>query len=331
MIKALVSGLVAVAGGTALWEVWRSRRSAVPPADAYTPAILQGGKPLFSFFLLSDIHLSTSNGDMEEKLRLALNDITHFELPVEALVLGGDLVDGGRDEEYQLLRKIFGEFKLPPMYGNMGNHEYYGIWYDAKGEWSKDTVPNGQTDAGARERFMRFMGLDRPYSDAWVGGVHLIMVSQEAYVQERPEVSEGAWYSDEQLAWLKETLKPHADGKPAFVFIHQPLPPDGQDGGAHRVIRNKEFREILRPYRNVFVLSGHTHRNFNTDGHYVRDTTFHWITNASVGRTRAAEGSWNPAQGLYVQVHANRVVLVGREFSNRSWIKAAEWSLPIET
>lgn len=321
LLKALASMLLAAAGGASVWQAWRSRQPLAeePPVP----------KPLLSFFLLSDIHMTTVDSALEAKLHMALKDITRFGSPVETIVLGGDLVDGGREGDYQLLNKILSGYKLPQLFGLMGNHEYYHIWYNAAGAWSTETGPNGKTDAQARERFLQFIGYDRPYQDAWVNGVHLIMLSQETYVQERPEVGEGAWYSDEQLAWLKETMKSHAAGRPAFVFIHQPLPPEGSDGGNHRLIRAKEFRSILEPYRNVFVLSGHTHRNLETPGRYVRDSTFHWFSNASVGKTRGDGSVANPVQGLYIQVYPNQVVVRGREFSNGTWIKAADWSVDL--
>lgn len=325
-IRAFASVLLSAAGGAAVWRAWKNRAGSV-----VEPTVWKGREPLFSYFLLSDIHMSIVDSAMENKLHMALKDIVRFEPPVDTIVLGGDLVDGGREQEYRLLTDILSSYKLPKVYANMGNHEYYDIWYNTNGDWSKETMPNGKTEAEARERFMRFMGYQhRPYHDVWINGVHLIMVSQETYVQERPEVGEGAWYSDEQLAWLEETMKSHTDGRPAFVFIHQPLPPDGQDGGQHRVIRAKEFRSILRPYRNVFVLSGHTHRNLETEGRYVRDATFHWFQNASVGKTRAAGSVPTPVQGLYIQVYPDEVVVRGREFSNRTWIKAAEWTVKLE-
>lgn len=324
LLKALAAMFVAATGGAFAWQAWRNRQVVEPGPP---PPILLGRKPLLGFFLLSDIHMSPDSA-METKLRMALDDISKFDFPVDTLVLGGDQVDGGREEEYRLLGEVFAAYKLPKAYGNMGNHEYYDVWYNDRGTWSKETFPNGKTDAQARERFMRFMGYkDRPYHDVWVNGVHLIMLSQETYVQERPEVGEGAWYSDEQLSWFEQTMRQHADGKPAFVFIHQPLPADGQEGGQHRLIRNKEFRAILKPYRNVFVFSGHTHRNLETEGRYVHDTTFHWFSNASVGKTRGTGSVDNPVQGLYVQVYPNEVVVLGREFSNRTWINAAEWSI----
>lgn len=339
-VKAFLAALAAAAGSASVWQIWRSKQSRAeasppdqPPAPdqpaTAQPPPANSAEPLLSLFLLSDIHMTTGIPSYEEKLHMALKDITRLEAPIGALVLGGDLVDGGREGDYQLLQEILAGYKLPRPHALMGNHEYYHIWYNERGDWATATGPNGKTDSQARERFMHFVGQDRPYSDAWVGGVHLIMLSQEAYVQERPEVGEGAWYSDEQLAWLEETMKPHADGKPALVFIHQPLPPDGADGGQHRVIRNKEFRAILRPYRNVLVFSGHTHQNLERPGRYVRDTNFHWFSNASVGATRGAGSVPTPVQGLYVQVWPDRVLVKGREFSNGTWIGAADWRVEL--
>jgi 3',5'-cyclic-AMP phosphodiesterase len=328
LLKAIGSALFAVAGGRLAWQLWRNRNGSGQVAGVDERVVLEGPAPILSFFLLSDIHMSATNSGLEAKLHTALKDVTRFSPPADTIVLGGDQVDGGREDDYQVLTSILSGYKLPKLYGLMGNHEYYHIWYNENGDWSTETGPNGKTDAQARERFLRLTGHDRPYQDAWVNGVHLIMLSQEAYVQERPEVGEGAWYSDEQMAWLEQVLRPHADGRPAFVFIHQPLPPAGSDGGQHRLIRAKEFRAILEPYRNVLVFSGHTHRNLETEGRYVRDTTFHWFSNASVGKTRGSAVP-NPVQGLHIQVFGDRVVVRGREFSNRTWIPSAEWTIEL--
>ncbi|UUZ97431.1 metallophosphoesterase [Paenibacillus sp. P25] len=281
---------------------------------------------------MSDLHISVGESSMTDKLHSALKDITDFESKVDAIVLGGDLTDFGRESDYRSLQRVLDQYKLPPTYGNMGNHDYYDIWLNEKGAFSTETVPNGKTDAMSRERFQKFIGYEgRPYHDEWMQGVHLIMLSQESYVEERPEVGEGAWYSDERLDWFESVMKSHEDGKPAFVFIHQPPPEPGTDGGTHRLIRAKRFRAILEPYSNVFVLSGHTHRNFNGEDHYNRQNTFHWFNNASVGRTRSTvQGDNAPvAQGMYVQVYPHQVVIRGREFSDRSWIGSAHWTVPV--
>lgn len=292
-------------------------------------------EPLISLFVLSDLHITINESSMSDKLHLALQDITNWETKLDAIVLGGDLTDFGRLSDYLLLKKILNQYELPQIYGNMGNHDYYDVWLTAKGTFSTETVPNGKTDAMSRARFQNFLAYgaygNKPYIDAWINGVHLIMVSQEAYVEERPEVGEGAWYSDEQLNWLRDIMKSHEDGKPSLVFIHQPLPALGTDGRTHQLIRAKEFTDILKPYKNVFVISGHTHRSFESEDHYNWKTPFHWFNNASVGRTRSTlPGQTSSlAQGMYIEVYPHQVVIKGREFSNRTWIDNASWTVPL--
>lgn len=295
------------------------------PEPSNTPApVKEKGSLLLSVFLFSDMHISVSENDMSRKLRLALNDVTSMKEKTEAIIFGGDLTDFGRDSDYKLLRSILNEYKLPPLYGNMGNHDYYDIWLNRNGAFSTETMPNGKTDEMARKRFRDFFKQEKHYGDVWLNGVHLILVSQDLYVQEKSDVGEGAWYTDEQLSWLKKTMEPHADGSPALVFIHQPLPAVGTDGATHRLIRANDFRAILKPYPNVFVFSGHTHQDLTTGNHYNKES-FHWFVNASVGRTRGG----SKAQGMNIQVYEGAVVVKGREFSDQTWIDAADWDIPL--
>lgn len=292
------------------------------------------GKLLTSFFVLSDLHVSIYDDTRSKKLRLALDDITKLEPKADTILLGGDLTDYGMEAEYAELKKILGEFKLPKYYANMGNHDYYDVWIDKGGSFNREALPNGKTDAQSRQRFQTMFGYtDKPYHDVQINGVQILLMSQEAYMQEKPEAGEGAWYSDQQLAWLKAKLKENKPGRPVFIIIHQPLPPAGQEGGSHRVIRGKEFREIVQPYPNVFIVSGHTHQDFeNGSSHYTKET-FHWFVNSSVGRPsnrnfQANEG--NRSQGLHVQVFEDKVVLRGRQFDTKAWIAAADWTIPLE-
>jgi Icc protein len=335
-IKRLLAFVAVLAGGGAVWNSLLNEEQPLQglpgPASLTDPQtdVQVSHKPLLSFFLLSDLHISDGIATMTDKLHAALKDVSHFESPVEFIVLGGDLTDMGRETDYKLLRKVLSGYKLPPLYANMGNHDYYDIWIDKNGDFAKETMPNGKTDAMAKERFMNFFGYkEHPYVEFWAGGSHIILMSQEVYVGEKPEVGEGAWYSDAQLAWLADTMKQHEDGKPAIVFIHQPLPAPDMDGRPHQMIRAREFRAILKPYRNVFVLSGHTHRNFATENHYNRENSFHWFNNASVGKTRDTQNS-EIAQGMYVQVFPHQVVVRGREFSDRSWIESANYTVQLQ-
>ncbi|TDF91842.1 metallophosphoesterase family protein [Paenibacillus piri] len=287
--------------------------------------------PLFSFMLLSDLHISVYDPNTIKHMKEALEDIKAFDSPIDAIVLTGDLTDYGGSEGYAELQKLLSAYKLPPLYANMGNHDYYDIWIDKKGAFNKDTVPNGKTDWQARERFQTFFNQQKPYSAASFNGYPLIMLSQEAYVQEKPEVGEGAWYSDEQMDWFKQQLAIY-NGKPMFIMTHQPLPEIGKDGGTHQLIRAKQFRELLKFYKNVFVFCGHRHQDFQNGSEHYFQETFHYFHNSSVGRvlnrSYQNEGK-NKSQGLYVQVYKDHVTVRGREFSNRTWLKEADWNIKL--
>ncbi|MEC0228164.1 metallophosphoesterase family protein [Paenibacillus alba] len=290
--------------------------------------------PLMSYFILSDLHVSVGDPSTGKKLKQALDDITHFDGPVDAIMLTGDLTDTGTERDYKELRTIVSEYKLPPVHGNMGNHDYYTIWINKANNWDQAAVPNGKSDAMSREQFKKHFGYSQVYNDFTTKGHSILLLSQEAYVQEKPEVGEGAWYSDEQLAWFKERVKSlYKPGRPLFVMTHQPLPPSGTEGGSHQLIRAIQFREILKPYKNVFVFCGHRHQDFqNGTPHYVQET-FHFFHNASVGRTlnRAyQQEAKTKAQGMYVQVFADKVVVRGREFSNRTFLEEANWSINLQ-
>ncbi|MEF3304966.1 metallophosphoesterase family protein [Paenibacillus sp. GYB003] len=340
-IAATVMGAATVGG---IWKYAIDRRSGVPAgvtasgADESGEPVVIGNRDddsgaLLSFMILSDLHINSGVAYPSERFRHALDDMLAFESKIEAIVITGDITESATDADYEEYRRILKDYKrLPPLYANMGNHDYYNIWISEEGAWSKETMPNGKTDAGSRQTFMKQFRLEKPYSEATAGGYRILLLSQEAYVQEKPSVGEGAWYSDEQLAWLKDRLALQNGKQPVFVMIHQPLPPVGQNGGNHTLIRAKEFRDILKPYSNVFVFSGHTHQDFqNGRPHYAKET-FHWFHNSSVGRvlnTQYNPVPGNVAQGLYVQAYADKVVVRGREFVGRSWIKEAEWSVPL--
>jgi 3',5'-cyclic-AMP phosphodiesterase len=338
----IVAGLAA--GSAALLRLFGRKAEPGPVADTTpasqtpqptpqaTPAPRDLTVPLFSMFLLSDAHINQDTKKEAEYVKRALQDMLKLGSPVDSIVFGGDLTDYGRDGDYKLFEETLKSIKLPPVHGNMGNHDYYNIWIDKNGQFNREAMPNGKTDAMSREKFQKALGYSKPYHDVWVNDVHMIMVSQEAYVQERPEVGEGAWYSDEQLQWLRNIMEQHKDGRPALVFIHQPLPAAGKDGGTHSVIRANAFREILKPYPNTFVFSGHSHRDFEfIEDHYFKES-FHWFTNSSVSRVlnrRYQPEHPDRSQGMYIQVFADRVELKGREFSSSTWIEGAQWTVPL--
>jgi 3',5'-cyclic-AMP phosphodiesterase len=311
-----------------------SPQTAPDPATPEPQPAVPGG-PLLSFFILSDLHVNSGFAYPSEHLEKAFDEITGpFVKQTDCIVITGDVTESGTDKDYKELRSVLSKYKLPPYYANMGNHDYYRVWIDSSGNWNQKGFPNGRTDEQSKQAFLDFFKLEKPYYDIRVKDHLIIMLSQEIYQQTRSDVGEGAWYSDEQLEWLSSKLAENKGGKPVFIMIHQPLPAAGQDGGSHRLIRAKRFREILKPYANVFVFSGHGHQDFqNGTEHYMKES-FHWFVNSSTGRVLNAKYEHerkDAAQGLYVQVFEDRVELKGREFSTGEWIKEADWKVKLQS
>ncbi|ARF67655.1 phosphohydrolase [Paenibacillus larvae subsp. pulvifaciens] len=283
-------------------------------------------------FVMSDLHVSQGS-EVARHLDFSLKDVKALGTRFDGLILTGDNTDGGSEEDYKELQRILGKYKLPPIHANLGNHDFYDVWLDKEGSWNRENMPNGKTDKMSRERFQKYFRTDKPYHKAELNGITFLMLSQEVYIQEKPEVGEGAWYSDEQMNWLKGQMKQHKNDRPIFVMTHQPLPPKGRDGGTHQLIMAKEFRAILKPYKHVFVFCGHRHQDLEGPAqHYVKET-FHYFHNSSLGKvmnTKFEVADKEKAQSLYVQVFKDKVLIRGRAHDKQSWIESAEWAIPIQ-
>jgi len=354
-LKMLLALLGVISGG-ALWSQLRKvlpggAQEAAAPAATTTPvpsskpnpqASPEGSSPvpsaklLMSFAILSDLHINADDAATSNALKQALRDVTSGDYKSDALMLTGDVTDYGRDADYKQLLSVLKSVQLPQTYANMGNHDYYDIWLNASGQFDEKAMPNGKTDAMATARFNKAFGYKKPYNDVWIGDCHFILLSMEAYVQEKPQYGEGAWYSDEQMAWFKAKMAEHKKGKLAFVMIHQPLPSAGRKGGNHTLVRADEFYDIVRPYQDVFVFCGHRHLDLeNRSPHYVQETnTLHQFHNSSVLRVMEANYQIvdkQKSQGMHVEVYEDRVRVRGRDLTNGKWIKDADWTVQLKS
>ncbi|MVP01807.1 metallophosphoesterase family protein [Paenibacillus lutrae] len=337
-MTAFIALAVGAGTGTAI-SAWR-RSSGVPEvvepavAKAESPSSSEDGKALASFAILSDMHVTPDDTLTIQHAKSALTDVTTFGHPVDAIFFTGDVTDYGRDRDYKELRKLMQGYKLPPVHANMGNHEYYDLWLDAEGSFNREGMPNGKTDSMARSRFMKFFGYKQPYNRMDIGGATVLLLSQEGYMQEKPEAGEGAWYTDAQMEWLKTQLAGLEKTAPIFIMIHQPLPMKGRTGGNHQIVRGEEIREMVKPYKNLFVFCGHRHQDFqNGAAHYLQEP-FHYFHNSSVGRTlnkSIPQVNKIKTQGLYVQVFAGKVVVRGRDYGTKQWLAEADWTIPLDT
>lgn len=290
-------------------------------------------KPSFRFSVISDIHVEAWSKESHTKLQRALADLAKHA-PGRALVINGDL-GNGQPKDYEALGKLMRENPYPGqvMY-TIGNHEFYKAWTDAFGKWNKAGFPNGETAEASLNRFLQFTGYEKVYHDSWIEGYHFLFLGSETYRQADDSVAEDAWLSEEQLAWLESAMAQGAEeGKPIFVFLHQPLPftvaGSFTDFNSRAVVQHERLRRILSRYPQTIFFSGHTHWELGAPGTFIRDG-FTMVNTSSVLSPYDTSDNPVPAEakrseGLVVEVSGNSVDIRGRNFTAGEWIPAATY------
>lgn len=178
-------------------------------------------------------------------------------------------------------------------------------------------------------RFAEGTGEAAPYHAHWLGGYHFIFLGSESPHPKDCDLSDG------QLVWLRDRLGEEASAdQPIFVFLHQPLKNtvagSMEAQGWHGVNQDAALSEVLSAYPQAILFSGHTHWQLEAartmyDGQGRMPSMF----NASSVAYLWTDGDEHltGSEGLQVEVHADRVVVRGRDFVRRQWIDGAEYTV----
>jgi 3',5'-cyclic-AMP phosphodiesterase len=318
-LAVLLMSLLPISKETKLPEAltWKPHHAAAEEAQ---PA------PLFSFSVLSDVHITSWDGVAQQRLRDALKDHHAMRPESKLLVLNGDLTNGD-EADYRSLLGLLGKLPHAPVHATMGNHEYYRMWRTSEGGMDTSKLNPNWSSRQAVEQFNRMFHYDKPYHELIQDGYHFLFLSGEAYRDVDASVNEDAFLSPEQLAWLKDRLHTAAAtdvGKPVFVFLHQPLPLtlDGTDRELG-VVQHKELRALLDAHPNVIFFSGHTHWNLETTKQ-VKQLKFLAASSASIRQVWNAQNEPETraiSQSLVVDVYKDRVVIHRREHIKKRWIE----------
>ena len=195
---------------------------------------------LFTFALLTDTHISTSNPKPMEDLQRSIADINRNP-DIEFVVVTGDLTESGDLTSIQAIKAALDQLRVP-YYAASGNHET---------TWSESGVMD----------FTRVFGDSRfAFSHA---GAYFIGFNSGPVIR----MADGH-VAPQDIAWLKhnldsvkhstpDTLHP----TPIFVFTHYPLRNGDVDNWY-------EVTDVLREHNVQCVMGGHYHRNliFDCDG-----------------------------------------------------------------
>ena len=191
---------------------------------------------LFTFALLTDTHISTSNPKPMEDLQRSIEDINRNS-DIEFVILTGDLSESGDRASLEAIKQALDQINVP-YYAASGNHET---------TWSESGVMD----------FTRVFGDSRfAFSHA---GAYFIGFNSGPVIR----MADGH-VAPQDIAWLRHNLDSvSAAGSetPIFVFTHYPLRNGDVDNWY-------EVTDVLREHNVQCVMGGHYHRNliFDCDG-----------------------------------------------------------------
>ena len=273
-------------------------------------------KPLFSFFVTSDVQLTEQDHVSHQKLASALQDIHEVDPETETLIMNGDLVNNGERKSYEIFQQIMDENPHPnQVYYTIGNHEFF------KNDGNEPSI----------QRFLDFSGLEKVYYDATINGYPFLFLGTESWGPVGSPTKDSAVLSEQQLQWLAEKVDVlKQENKPVFIFLHQPIPYtiNGTDIEYYQngVIQDKEVRKILSQLKHAFLFAGHSHWDLRYPSMLVKQST-NFVSSGAIYNTwgldeEGGEIVTDPAgsQGLYVKVFHDRVQIIGRDFSTKQWI-----------
>ncbi|CRK84720.1 DUF4073 domain-containing protein [Neobacillus massiliamazoniensis] len=298
-------------------------------------------KAIMSFNIISDIQGDTGDFDT------ALKQMNIINPNSKALIINGDITNGGGIGEYETVRNIINNNAVPfTIISSIGNHEFY------EAKWNNYKTSEEEIFS----RFYDFAGVDKPYYSKVVKGIPFIVLGTEKYMgfyQNAPDVKEQfpkwnggidqVYMSDKQLDFLRSQLEKYSKQNiPVFVLSHHVLK-DTVSGSRQSPYLNDymqydEIMSILGDYPNAIFFSGHSHWTLELPD---------WAVNVKVSggnkkgftaiNTGAIQTGWMSAgpnggevvspegglfnQALQLDVFEDEVVIKGRNFRTNSWMQ----------
>ena len=294
-------------------------------------------KPLYSFGVISDLHLYPIAAVVWTPETKLDNALTYFENQgCTFCVACGDLTNTGfylRTNESTAGTEVLDERQMAkykeicdkhtiPVYELCGNHESY---YDMPITNNLDLLET-YTGKGVLSYTVE------------QGNDLFILCGQNRMLHVM---------SDEDFTWLSETLEANKD-KRCFVFVHSHID-DNVEGGVEDsgnpcyarensifgywgTTKRSNFVNLMKKYPNAILFHGHTHMMFEAQelddqANYSEENGFKSVHVPSSGAPRrlvSDDGTWQAAdsesQGYIVDVYNNYIVLNGMDLVNEQYV-----------
>lgn len=287
------------------------------------------GKQVAEFVIVSDLHIG-SGATAEKNLTAMLRDVLKVSPKANAILVAGDAVEYGSEENFQKLQQLHASIAgAPPMYLGAGDRQYL----------TKDYQYKADAFAQNLQTFLKYAGhpydakVETPYYSYKLGNTLLVFIGADSYN------NGNAVYSKEQLTWLDGVLSGTDEYDPVLVIMHEPLPATvsgsltGQ--GYANIHNHQELKAVLKKYSNLTVFSGHTQWDMEAP-----NTMAYVSTNSRIFNTAGVAHLWNDngsegfevagCQGFYVTVYEDALLIRGRNFDTGEWISSAIYMYSIQ-
>ena len=158
----------------------------------------------------------------------------------------------------------------------------------------------------------------------------------------------------EQIEWLKNTMeKAGKTNKPIYLFSHGSLRDTvsgslsklNQTWYGYTLDEENQIRNIIKDYPQTLFFSSHSHWSFESEQSYlISDNYPSFFNTAAVGYLWEGNGGGKHykdgtyesggAQGLYLEVYEDQIIIKGREFedvdqTSKYWFSNYQVVLPL--
>lgn len=308
--------------------------------------------PLFSFHLLSDVHVNGTSS-VSELYKNALLDMAQLDTQKKCpLVVAGDLTGRGAEEQYEEFFRITYE-NAPTCPENLllllGNHDARGPVAEV---WNREPELPCPGWEQRRELYLSLYGRCMPSEKERcglsfkreIGGYTFLMLNTEKGLKD------AAYFGPEQLEFLEECMRTcwqNDPGKPVFLVCHQALNNthwrsnvlDAFDGlsnepGTGPAGKPKDYswhadekvKQILTRYPCGVFLSGHIHNQFGVAELQLRPF------GAALDLPAFGEpelGCPDKGTGYEVEIWPDKVLFRARNFAKGQWMPQYDQTLPL--
>ena len=276
-----------------------------------------GGQPLgaklYSFGVLSDIHIQTDTDSASDNLERAL---TMFDsMGINLVCAAGDIADHGQTDELERFKSICDAHPGIGFHTCTGNHD--------------KPLPSGSWE--------NTLNYDRNHEIVKDNDVFLFMSLDEGYESSTTAYTNG-------IAWLRNRLERYR-GSRIFLFMHFPISGysgllDGQYYGfSSSATQDEDILKLLNQTKNVTVFHGHTHYQFDVESvaNFMNVYSFTasnvdlvHVPSSAYCRDEAFDGSFHTAQAWVVDVYEKGIALKGCDVRSGQEIADIDYLLPTD-